>query len=336
MDFKKLIYLSRSFTGIHILNIGIELEIFEIIDKSKISLSQMREKANIRSSHSIPLLEVFVDLRLIEIGKNDYLKISSSARRYLIKDSPESIVPYIKWKLHTMTFWQKSVDVLKGNMNTIYGESLYEYLKTKPDQCKLFHKALEVVERPYITKIPAIIEPFIPRNKKLTLLDLGCGSALPSILLMQKFNNIDAFLVDLNIESADENITKYGLSQRAKLAKKDFFSDKLPQADIIFFSFVLSDWNDKEIHYLLKKTSTSLSDGGMLFLIDYQTHFPNAPLQSALLYFLLSIETKGSIKTFTQWDHLLGDFFGNIKNIPIFEDVYFICAEKRERGSYEP
>ncbi|MCX6579276.1 MAG: methyltransferase [Candidatus Aminicenantes bacterium] len=321
--------------GIHILNIGIDLEIFETIEKDRITLYQMIGKTKIRSSHSAAFLEVLINLKLIGIDKNDFLKISSSARRYLIKNSPESIIPYIKWKLHTMTFWEKSIDVLKGNMSTIYGESLYEYLKTKPDQYKLFHKALEVVERPYITKVPAMIEPFIPKNKKLTLLDIGCGSALPSILVMEKFKNINAFLVDLNLEAASENIIKYGLSHRAELVKKDFFSDQLPQADIVFFSFVLSDWDDREIHCILKKISSYLNNEGMLFLIDYLTRFPHDPLQSALLNFLLSVETKGAIKTIPQWDHLLGDFFENTRNIPISEDVCLIYAEKREEGGYE-
>ena len=56
------------------------------------------------------------------------------------------------------------------------------------------------------------------------------------------------------------------LEKRLQFHAGDFFSDSLPQADVIIMGHILHDWNLEEKRMLLKKAYDALPKGGALII----------------------------------------------------------------------
>jgi tRNA A58 N-methylase Trm61 len=62
-----------------------------------------------------------------------------------------------------------------------------------------------------------------------------------------------------------ENISKMGLADRIEIFTGDFFSDSLPEADIITMGNILHDWGTKEKLKLISKAYDALPQGGCIY-----------------------------------------------------------------------
>jgi SAM-dependent methyltransferase len=55
---------------------------------------------------------------------------------------------------------------------------------------------------------------------------------------------------------------------RCEIVGGDFFSDPIPQADVLILSQVLHDWNDDHASVILDNCRRGLTEGGRLLLVE--------------------------------------------------------------------
>jgi predicted O-methyltransferase YrrM len=104
-----------------------------------------------------------------------------------------------------------------------------------------------------------------------TLLDLGGGTGIYSIALVQKNPRLRAIVFDRPevLKVAAEMAAAYGVTDRVTLAAGDMFVDPLPRdCDLVLLSNILHDWDVPECEALVARSAAALKTGGRVVIHD--------------------------------------------------------------------
>ncbi len=142
------------------------------------------------------------------------------------------------------------------------------------------------------------------------VIDLGGGTGIYSIALLQKHPNLKATVIDRPevLKVAQEFSVEYGVTDRLNLQAGDMFNDPLPQdAQAILLSNILHDWDIPENKQLLSRCSEALPSEGHIWIHDV---FLNDALDGPLPIALYSVDlfrlTEGraySQQEYREWLH---------------------------------
>ena len=97
----------------------------------------------------------------------------------------------------------------------------------------------------------------------------GSGAHLSSqIALNNPHMSCTSFDLPVVTPVAREVVEGFGLADRVRLVEGNFFSDPLPNADVITMGNILHDWGKPEKKILIKKAYDALPDGGSFVVIE--------------------------------------------------------------------
>lgn len=144
------------------------------------------------------------------------------------------------------------------------------------------------------------------------LLDLGGGTGIYSIALLQKYPGLRASVLDRPevLKITADLARDYGVQDRLTCVPGDMFREPLPACDAVLLSNVLHDWDVPECQALLRRASGVLAPGGKLILHDvFLNDALDGPLPIALYSAALFTLTEGraySAAEYTTWLRELG------------------------------
>lgn len=140
------------------------------------------------------------------------------------------------------------------------------------------------------------------------LLDMGGGTGLYSIALLQQFPQLRAIVFDRPevLKIAEEFAEHHGVADRLLCTPGDMFADELPKgADAILLSNILHDWDEPQCAKLVNRCAAVLATGGQLLIHDVFLNDDLAgPLPIALYSAALFTLTEGraySAAEYRQW-----------------------------------
>jgi predicted O-methyltransferase YrrM len=143
---------------------------------------------------------------------------------------------------------------------------------------------------------PAVAAKLDARDA-MTLLDLGGGTGIYSIALVQKNPKLRAFVFDRPevLKVAAEMAAEYGVADRVTLAPGDMFVDPLPRdCDLVLLSNILHDWDVPECEVLVARSAAALRAGGRVVVHDvFLNDALDGPLPIALYSAALFTRTEG-------------------------------------------
>jgi SAM-dependent methyltransferase len=110
----------------------------------------------------------------------------------------------------------------------------------------------------------------VPLDGARVLLDVGGGTGIYSIALLQRNPQLRAIVLDRPevLKVAAEFARDYGVERRLDFRVGDMFGDELPPADIVLLSNVLHDWDVPECRALVARCAQRLPPGGRLLIHD--------------------------------------------------------------------
>jgi predicted O-methyltransferase YrrM len=144
-----------------------------------------------------------------------------------------------------------------------------------------------------------------------TLLDLGGGTGIYSIALVQRNPQLRAIVFDRPevLKVAAELAAEYGVTDRIELAAGDMFVDPLPtDCDLVLLSNILHDWDVPECRTLIGRSAKALRDDGRLLIHDvFLNDALDGPLPIALYSAALFTLTEGRAYSAAEYRAMLTD-----------------------------
>jgi predicted O-methyltransferase YrrM len=141
-----------------------------------------------------------------------------------------------------------------------------------------------------------------------TLVDIGGGSGIYAIALLQRYPKLRALLLDRAevVKVAEEMGREYGVADRLECRAGDMFREPLPAADAVLLSNILHDWDVAECRQVIALCATSLRPGGQVLIHDaYLNDALDGPLPLALYSAALFSLTEGRLYSAAEYGEWL-------------------------------
>jgi hypothetical protein len=148
----------------------------------------------------------------------------------------------------------------------IHGKTFFDYIAEQRDR-------MDVFQREMADKI-AIIGPAVLRVYDFArfgkVVDVGGGCAALMRLILEATPGAEGMVFEMPDVAAEarKHIVQWGLAARCETAEGDFFTNRLPDGDVLILASIVHDWNDEMAVKLLKNCRRSMSAGQTLLLIE--------------------------------------------------------------------
>lgn len=136
----------------------------------------------------------------------------------------------------------------------------------------------------------------IPLHGTKHLLDVGGGTGIYSIALLQKNPQLTATVLDGPevLKVTAEMAAAYGVADRLTCLAGDMFKASLPSCDAVLLSNILHDWDVPQCRELISRSATALPAGGKLLIHEiFLSDTLDGPLPIALYSAALFTLTEG-------------------------------------------
>lgn len=276
--------------------------VFGRLTKSSVSAETLRTELGLTTRPAVVLLTALKAFGLL-VERGGLLHLTELARAHLVPGTAFDVGDYVGLAANSPGVLAL-VERLKTNRPAgaedsgsgaafIYREGLASAME-QTDMAR--HLTLALAGR--AKNVAPYLAERVPLTGVKTLLDVGGGTGIYSIALVQKNPQLQAIVLDRPevLKVAAEMCAAYGVADRVRLLEGDMFASSLPPADVILLSNVLHDWDVHECRSLIRKCAEALPAGGRLLIHDvFLNDALDGPLPLALYSAALFILTEGRV-----------------------------------------
>jgi len=237
---------------------------FDFINERSVKMQEIYDKySNIRRSSINSIISCSINHKLLE-NYNNSIKLSIYAKNTLMKNSPYKMGVILDfWNEHDINI---ETIARKFNKALYKNENIVEFEDFRVEDRKFFIEKMN--QKSFI---PAMfIEDYIDLSLSHSLLDIGGGSGIFSINIKKVYSNIECSVYEQPCiaKITKEYLKKAGYEKQIKVIEGNMFENKLPKADIHFYSEVFHDWTPKQCITLAKNSFDALPSGGKIVLFE--------------------------------------------------------------------
>ncbi|MDD2366858.1 MAG: methyltransferase [Desulfuromonadaceae bacterium] len=233
------------------------------------------------------LLDACVALDLL-IKDGDFYKNTAEAALFLVPGSPADLSGAIKYNRDVYPAWGELKSFVESGRPV---EKPEEHLGLNSERTRTFVMSMHY--RALAIGRAVVGELDLAGCKKL--LDVGGGPGTYSVLISQKYSEIQCTVMDLPdiVAIADGLIAQQGCQERVKTLGGDYRTAPFPDGnDVVNFFGMFHQESPESILALLKKAYNSLNPGGVVNIMDMMTdHTHTKPLFSALFAVNMALTT---------------------------------------------
>jgi hypothetical protein len=269
VDPGQILQLGFGFWGSKTLLSAVELGLFTELAKGPRNASglQMALGLHPRSVHDF--LDALVALGMLEREGDEYRNTAATAL-FLDREKPSYIGGLLEMaNARLYPFWGSLTEGLRTGspQNEVKsGGDFFAELYSDPARLRQFLHAMTGIS---MGSGAAIAQKF-PWQRYKTFVDIGTAEGALPVQVALAHQHITGGGFDLPASQLpfDEYVARFGLSDRLKFYPGDFFSQPLPNADVISMGHILHDWDLSQKRMLLSKVYEALPPGGAIIVYD--------------------------------------------------------------------
>lgn len=254
---------------------AVELGLFTTLGERSMTGEEIGESLGLHPRGIYDFLDTLVALGLLERngeGADGRYQNTPETGVFLDRDSPTYVGGMLEMcNARLYGFWGNLTEALKTgkpqNEIKYTGTSMFEELYSDPGRLEQFMRAMTGIS---LGNFHALAEQF-DFSRYETVCDLGGATGQLSIILAQRHPHLQCTTFDLPVVApiAEKTIAATdGLDGRVAVASGDFFTDPLPEADVITMGMILHDWNLERKMQLIRAAHAALPEGGALVVIE--------------------------------------------------------------------
>jgi len=275
---------------------AVEMELFTELAKHPEDAETLRDRLGLHPRSSQDFLDALVALGFLERRDGTYSN-TPSTDLFLDKRKPSYLGGILEMANHRLYgFWGHLTEALRTGQlqnEAKSGEApFFEAIYADPARLKAFLAAMSGLSHGANL---AIAKQF-PWREYATFADVGTAQGDLAVQIALANPHLTGVGFDLPEVAPvfEDYVERHSLQERLSFVAGDFFSDELPNVDVLVMGHVLHDWNLDEKRTLVGKAYDALQDGGAL--IVYEAIIDDDRSQNAfglLMSLNMLIETEG-------------------------------------------
>ena len=249
---------------------AIEMELFTELAKHPETLAALQGRLGLHPRSARDFLDTLVALGFLDRADGVYRNTEATGL-FLDKRKPSYIGGMLEMaNSRLFGFWNHLTEALRTghpqNEAKAGGQAFFEALYADPARLKEFLSAMTGLSRSANLAIAAKF----PWDRYKTFADVGTAQgdlAAQVALAHPHLSGVGFDLAEVGPvfeEYADRN----GISGRLRFVPGSFFTDSLPQVDVIMMGHILHDWSLDEKRLLIGKAYEAIPEGGALIVYD--------------------------------------------------------------------
>lgn len=248
---------------------AVELGLFTELAKGPVDGETLAARLGIHPRSARDFFDALVALRMLERDGNTYSN-TAQTDLFLDREKPSYVGGMLEMSnARLYQFWGSLTEALrtgKPQNEAKQGGSLFEALYADEDRLKSFLKGMTGIS---LGAAMAIANKF-PWDNYKTFVDVGAAQGgLPvQVALAHPHLTGGGYDLPLIRPVFEEYVKSHNLDDRLRFYPGDFFTDPLPEVDVLVMGHILHDWNLEEKRMLLAKAYRTIPDGGALIVYD--------------------------------------------------------------------
>jgi hypothetical protein len=242
---------------------AIEMEVFTELAKHPEDLATLQGRLGLHPRAGRDFFDALVALGFLERANGIYSNTPSTAA-FLDKNKPSYIGGMLEMANHRLyPFWGRLTTALRTGERqneALEGVDLFAALYADPARLKEFLKAMSGIS--HGSNI-AIARKFAWVDYK-TAVDVGTaqGDLISQVALANPHLTGIGFDLPEVAPIFEDYVEQNGLKGRVSFAPGSFFTDPLPEADVVMMGHILHDWDLEQKRMLIGKAYDALPEGG--------------------------------------------------------------------------
>ncbi len=265
-----IMQLGFAFWGSKALLSAVELGVFsELADAGALDAEALGGRLGLHPRSAADFLDALVALGMLEREGGRYAN-TPATELFLDRTKPSYIGGILEMaNARLYGFWGSLTEGLRTGApqnEAKGGEDFFEALYADPERLAQFARAMSAISG---GAAQAIAAKFAWRDHG-SVIDIGCAEGAVPVQIALAHGHITGGGFDLPPIAPifDAYVDGVGLGERLSFTSGDFFTDPLPEADVLVMGHILHDWDLDEKRLLLRKAHDALPDGGALIVYD--------------------------------------------------------------------
>ena len=210
------------------------------------------------------LLRALYELDLI-YKDNDLLKPTEKGKLLQSDNEISLAAAAMHWAAEPYLTWLNLVDALKHNRQMYsqkHGDTVFKWLDRDKNTLQLYHTAMSAYAKHDYQDVANKID----LSKNHVVIDAGGGQGILLNYILQKYNHLEGILLER--ASVIQHLNQSSEKKHFSLVDFDLFTKWPKQADAIFLSRVIHDWDDAHSIAILKNAKEALLSHGTVYLVE--------------------------------------------------------------------
>ncbi|MBI1372336.1 MAG: methyltransferase domain-containing protein [Phycisphaera sp.] len=276
------------------------LGVFDHVAAAPLSFDELRNRVGLAERPAVVLFTALRAMGLLTTDNSGKLTPTPLAAEHLLGDAYFAVADYVglaaeapgvKEMVARLTSNKPAGADTEEGAAFIYKDGMDSAMEA---EASARHLTLALAGR--AKNVAPVLAANVPMHGVELLVDVGGGTGIYSIALLQKNPSLRAIVLDRPevLKVAAEFAAQYGVTDRLELRPGDMFTADVPACDAVLLSNILHDWDVAENRTLVTRCAGKLRPNGRLLIHDVLLHDDHSgPLPIALYSAALFTLTEG-------------------------------------------
>lgn len=265
-----------------ILLTAMESDLFTELSGSSATAAELSERLGYRMPGAGDFLLALAGLGLLE-SQDGRFRNSAAADRYLVRGRAEFVGGYLQFCARELNpAWDGLATALRTgepqNRAAIEGNP-YDSLYEDEAATDAFLDSMDMFNTPIAPRLSSL-----DWSRYTSFVDVGGARGNVAHYLVSKNPHLKATVFDLPpLESAfAKHMAALGAAESISFRGGDFFTDPLPEADVLVLGHILHNWGEEDRVTLLRNVYQAVRPGGAVFIYDPMINDDKPPFNAVL------------------------------------------------------
>jgi hypothetical protein len=226
----------------------------------------------------------------------------------LCRDAPGSVAAWARvvGRPHHQAAWAGLIHSVRTGENAftaLYGETVWQYRSSRPEEQELFDAAMTGVTAAVASAVTAAYD----FGRFSRIVDVGGGQGELLATVLQRYPALLGVLFDQPgvVQGAGTLLAEHGVADRCDVLAGDFFQAVPDGADAYLLKSVIHDWADEESIAILRVCRRATPPHGRLLLVEQLLDEGPDPVRAAFSDLNMLVAPGGQERTRAEYGTLL-------------------------------